>query len=350
MPFWRKETEEEKQAKLQDKIRKEEERIRQQQTIKALESGEIPPIARERIEREVAMGRNFFTSDLSTREYLLTKEAGFITIGQVMGTSFYKTGFWGCFNQFQRNTGELTVVTQSTSNARLIAVNRLKQEAKLLGASGVIGVRIQKKVHAWSSGITEFTAFGTAISIPDWPKNEEPFTSSLNGQEFWQLYKAGYLPRSLVMGVCCYYMHMDWNTRQTIFGWFAPNQEVSIFSRGYTEAVKRANSRMQTELAAVKADGAVGVSIEPHMQTIEYELNDIRYYDLLLNYVILGTAVSAHPEKEQKHESPLLCLDLRTGSFGRLGSSSKSGNYWDMAGKELIDELGGEEETSYVDY
>lgn len=334
MPFWRKESDADKKA-----------RLAQEEALAALERGDIPPIARERILREKGYGKNFFASDLTVREYLLTKEAGFQTLGQVMGTSFFKIGFWGMFNRFQGSTGELPQVTQAISNSRSKAVDRMRQEAKLLGASGVIGVRVQKKAHAWSSNITEFTAFGSAIKIPDWPDNEEPFTSALNGQEFWQLYKAGYLPRSVVMGACAYYIHMDRQTRQTLYGWFAPNQEVYSFTEGYRSAVKLANLRMQTELALLKADGAVGVTIDPGIETIEYEINDQSYHDILLNYAILGTAVSAHPEKEQKHESPLLCLNLSTRSWGRLGASSESdGSYWEAAGQNLIDEFDDDDE------
>ena len=88
MWLFRKETDEEKQQKQ-----------RQQEAVDALNRGEIPPIAKERILHENAQGRNFFSSDLTTREYLLVREAGIQTVGQVMGTAFYKVGFWGFFNR-----------------------------------------------------------------------------------------------------------------------------------------------------------------------------------------------------------------------------------------------------------
>lgn len=59
---------------------------------------------------------------------------------------------------------------------------------------------------------------------------------------------------------------------------------------------------------------------------------------MLLNYTIMGTAVSA-PEKEQKHQSPLLVLNLANKKFERLGSSAEyDGSYWDYAGANLIDD------------
>lgn len=328
MPFWRKETDEEKQANA-----------RQKETMQALERGEIPPVARQRIMREQAYGKKFFASDLSSREFLLAREAGLQTIGQVMGTSFFKIGFFGSFNSYELRTRELSQITQTLMDARTVAVDRMRQEAQLLGASGVIGVKVKAKRHAWSSNITEFTAFGSAIRIPDWPAEEGPFTSSLNGQEFWQLYKAGYLPLSIVMGACAYYMHMDDYTRQALYGWFSPNQEVDNYTHGFNLAAAKANARMLAELDSLKADGAVGITVDPGMETIEYELNNMKYTDILLNYVVLGTAVSAHPEKEQKHAAPLLCLDLASGKYRGLGRSAEAyGNYSDIAAEALIDE------------
>lgn len=329
MPFWRKESEADKEA-----------RLRQEAAVKALQSGDIPPIARERIIREKNYGKKFFSSDLSTREYLLTKEAGFETIGQVMGTAFFKIGFWGYFNRWQSGTGELTQVTRAISDSRSTAVERMKLEAKLLGASGVIGVRLTRKDHAWASNLTEFTAFGTAIRLPGWPQDAEPFTSSLNGQEFWQLYRSGYLPKSLIMGVCAYYMHMDPETRRTLYSWFAPNREVANFTSGYNMAARLANKRLYAEITRVGADGAVGVKIDPGIETIEYEINDTSYHDILLNYVILGTAVSSDPRKEQRHAPPLLCLNLAKGTWGNLSSSSHKdpGSFFEAAGKDLVDQ------------
>ena len=42
-------------------------------------------------------GKSFFSSDLSTNEYLLMREAGCDPLGLVMGTSFYQVGFYRNF-------------------------------------------------------------------------------------------------------------------------------------------------------------------------------------------------------------------------------------------------------------
>ena len=329
MPFWKNKREEE---------REQQAKMRESAALQALAQGDIPPIAKERILREKERS-NFFCSDLSTREYLLTREAGFKPMGQVMGTSFFRIGFWGSFSAYRTYTGELTEITRAITQARATAVDRMFQEAKLFGASGVIGVHVKIKSHDWASNMTEFTAYGTAIKIPGYPEGEPPFTSSLNGQEFWQLYKAGYLPRSIVMGACAYYIHMDQTTRQQLYTWLGTNREVSIFTEGYRHAARVCDWRLRDEILALQADGAVGVSINPGMEIIEYERNDVSYVDMLLNYTIMGTAVSAHPEREQNHQSPLLVLNLASKKYERLGSSADyDGDEWNYAGGNLMDD------------
>src|SRR5271155_6159934 len=85
----------------------------QEATVQALEQGELPPLARKRIEERNALGSKFFTSDLSTREYLLCREAGFETISQVMGSCFYKVGFRGYYARRWTGTGELANLTHA---------------------------------------------------------------------------------------------------------------------------------------------------------------------------------------------------------------------------------------------
>ena len=55
--------------------------------------------AAERLEAYRTAGGRFFTSDLSVNELMLTRQAGFRPLTQVMGSCFYRTGWqsypWG---------------------------------------------------------------------------------------------------------------------------------------------------------------------------------------------------------------------------------------------------------------
>lgn len=293
-------------------------------TQRALEQGQIPYRARHRLEMQRQSGSDFFTSDLSCREYLLTQEAGYQPLGLVMGTAFCQVSFFGFFRSYRTTTGELTAISAAQLMARERAVARLQQEAALLGANGVIGVRLKRNQESWHQRTMEFTAVGTAIRIPNRDPDPQPFTSDLSGQEFWQLHQAGYYPRGLVFGVCSYYVHTDWSTRSlTRGGLFGPgssqNQEIQSYTQGFQTARHLAMERLKTDLQKHRATGAVGMKIEMGVEDIEYEINDVTYHDLLAHFVAVGTSISPDPMPvESASKSPLTIYDLAAGKTRHL--------------------------------
>ncbi len=311
MPFWRKETEHEKLT-----------RQIQEAAVKALESGQLPAIARHRLENQAKLGDSFFTSDLTSREYLLSREAGYKTLSQVMGSAFVSISLFGMFNSGRR-TGELTSVTQAHLYARQMAVQRMQMEAEVLGATGVISVELTMRNYDWSSQLVEFTALGTAIQVPGRPAGEEPFTSNLSGQEFWQLHQAGYWPRGLAFGICSYYIYTDPQTRKTMYNWWGgnnlANREITLYTQGFYEARERAMGRLVNDIRLHKAEGAVGMSIDQRLEDVEYEVNDVTYHDVLVHFAALGTAVEKDrlPTRSPR-QSPLLIYDLASGKTSEL--------------------------------
>ncbi|HEY8072629.1 MAG TPA: YbjQ family protein, partial [Labilithrix sp.] len=123
----------------------------------------LPQHAAERIQRmrgATPGGQRFFTSDLSVKEFLLVREAGFDCLGLVMGSSIYHVGY----QQSGYSTNmEMGVLTQAMYQARELAMARMEEEAHELGADGIIGVRLTVNRHAWGESLVEFVAIGTAI-------------------------------------------------------------------------------------------------------------------------------------------------------------------------------------------
>jgi uncharacterized protein YbjQ (UPF0145 family) len=306
--FWKPDTEEELQAAALAASRVEQ----QKEAIKALSSGDIPPIAKERILKHNGRTDPFFSSDLSVNEFLLMKESGVEIISQVMGTCYYNVGFFAGVG-VGRYTGEMTGLTAAQSHSRLLAMQRMQQEAKLLGASGVVGVRLKVKRPDLGQRHTEFTAYGTAVRIAGYPSNAEPFTSNLSGQEFWQLHKAGYRPVGVVMGCCSFYVFSDWQTRRQQTGFFrsAPNQEITKYTQSFYDARELSMSRLDAELIQLSADGAIGVDVDFQIEEIEYELNRTTQIDLLLHYTALGTAIVK--SEAIPAQAPLIYIDLSKG-------------------------------------
>lgn len=204
----------------------------------------------------------FFTSDLSVDEFLLVEQAGFEALGLVLGSSIYHVGF-----QWQRwsVSQELPVLTRAMYEARELAMTRMEEEADLLGADGVVGVRLVFKEYAMEEGVLEFQAIGTAIRHREQrgvlrTKDNRPFTSDLSGQDLWKLVRAGYRPVSLAMGACVYHIaHMSFMQALKQVG---RNQEMKIYTEATYAARELALERMQAEAVQRGGAGVVGARVE----------------------------------------------------------------------------------------
>jgi uncharacterized protein YbjQ (UPF0145 family) len=204
----------------------------------------------------------FFTSDLSVDEFLLVEQAGFAPLGLVMGSSIYHVGFqWQKWSVSQ----ELVVLTKAMFEARELAMTRMEEEADLLGADGVVGVRLVFKHYALEEAVLEFQAIGTAIRHREWAgrlrtKDNRPFTSDLSGQDLWKLVRAGYRPISLAMGACVYHIaHLSFMQALKQAG---RNQELKVYTEATYAARELALERMQSEAVRRGGAGIVGARVE----------------------------------------------------------------------------------------
>src|SRR5580658_5942800 len=215
----------------------------------------LPAAAKERLERMRGTGPapTLFTSDLSVNEFLLVREAGFDPLGLVMGSSIYHIGFQMA-SIFQNQ--EMGVLTQAMYHARELAMTRMEEEADVLGADGIVGVRLEVTRYEWGEHLAEFMAIGTAIKhragdhyrTPD----NRPFTSDLSGQDFWTLLKTGFRPISLVMGTCVY--HVAHQGLMQSLKQVGKNVEMQNYTQALYDARELALSRMQAEAEAESAE------------------------------------------------------------------------------------------------
>jgi len=242
----------------------------------------------------------FFTSDLSVDEFLLVRRAGFQPLGLVMGSCIYHVGFqWQNWNQSQ----ELTVLTGAMYGARELAMTRMEEEADLLGADGVVGVRLEFKEYAMEENVLEFQAIGTAIRHEAGEHyrthDNRPFTSDLSGQDFWKLVETGYRPVSLAMGACVYHIrHMGLMQSLKTAG---RNTELPIYSEATYTARELALERMQAEAIDRGGSGIVGVRVEE--SNWGWGQNAIEFF-------AIGTAVTEHKDASPQLPSTVLTIGL----------------------------------------
>ncbi len=217
----------------------------------------VPDVGRARLEQNK---RGLFTSDLSVNEFLLVKDAGFDPLGLVVGSSIYHIGYQ---QSSWRQSQEMEVLSQAMYHARELAMTRMEEEADSLGADGVVGVRLDIGRYEWGEHMAEFIAIGTAIKHREGKlhraPNGRPFTSDLNGQDFWTLMRAGHRPVGMVMGSCVYHVaHRGFLQSMKQAG---QNVELVNFTQALYDARELAMERMQAEAEALQAEGIVGVQL-----------------------------------------------------------------------------------------
>jgi len=262
----------------------------------------LPEAARARLQnmRGTGAAPRLFTSDLSINEFLLVREAGFDPVGLVMGSSIYHIGFQQ--RNFYQNQ-ELEVLTQAMYQARELAMTRMEEEADILGADGIVGVRLDVTRYDWGANMAEFMAIGTAIKHRAGGNyrtvDKRPFTSDLSGQDFWTLLKAGYRPCALVMGTCVY--HVAHQGMMQSLKQMGRNIEMPNYTQGLYDARELALSRMQAEAEREQAAGIVGAQVKE---------NSHGWDSHIIEYFAVGTAVTPisidHEVPEPSMVLPLL--------------------------------------------
>lgn len=275
----------------------------------------LPEHAVERLSRGAKTEKGFFTSDLTVNEFVLLHQAGFEPLGLVMGTSMYQIGYQRA--GWTQNT-EMDVLTQAMYNARELAMTRMEEEADVLGADGIVGVRLDVIRHAWGASMAEFMAIGTAVKASqpgEWrSQGGRPFTSDLSAQDFWTLLRSGHRPLALVMGTCVYHV-----AHRGVGQWFKQvlrNAEMTNFTQALYDARELALERMQDEALAVDSRGIVGVTIEE--RTYGWDAHVIEYF-------AVGTAITPTDGKAEAIPPPGFIISLNDAPRDKIVRSAPAG-------------------------
>lgn len=261
----------------------------------------LPAYAKTRLNamRQTGTQKGLFTSDLSVNEFLLVREAGFDAVGLVVGSSIYHIGWQ---QPALTQSRELETLTQAMYHARELAMTRMEEEADMLGADGIVGVRLDIGRHEWGQHLAEFIAIGTAIRHREGEHyrapNGRPFTSDLSGQDFWTLLRAGYRPVSLVMGNCVY--HVGYQGLNQWFKQIGQNCEMPTYTQAIYDAREHALARMQADAEQLKADGIVGAQVTEKSHG---------WGSHVIEYFALGTAIMA-TRADHEIPAPQLILPL----------------------------------------
>jgi uncharacterized protein YbjQ (UPF0145 family) len=276
----------------------------------SFEDGGLPESARERVQQAAARGGAFFTTTFSVAEMAVARLAGYEPLGQVMGSSVYHVGWSGLL---AADAGELGGVTHARRDSFFRSLGRMAEEARLLGAHAVVGVRLDVRGYEWSGELSEFTAVGTAVRVSG-PVPERPALSNLTVQQLYKLELAGLWPIDVVMGNSAWRnLHADCAADGR---WL--NTELPAHTACIDHARAAAQKRFKDAIASTNAHGVVAVTVDRRFHESEWEQNNSQHTEFKAEVVLLGTAVTRL--REPRLPRPRLILDLAGGQRVDLGA------------------------------
>ena len=284
----------------------------------------LPQVALDRLARASSSGVR--TSLLSVPSAASAKVVGLDPIGEVMGCivqhvgwqGWSGCGYWrGPSNLQTTQFGSYQPYVDAVRHGYDTALRRLADEAKLLGADGVIDIRLS--VTMLGRDNYEYVALGSAVRLGDARSGlgtfpvalPVPFLTELSGADVAKLMLAGWMPTAIVYGIALAVRHDDWLTTRQTQGW--ANAEVT----GFTELsghVRHQARKIVTAQTAQKAAGGALIT-SSSMRIWEQEPSD-GHRDHLAECRMFGAAVVRFPRPGVRSGPPPLSylpLNTRTG-------------------------------------
>lgn len=203
--------------------------------------------------------RTLIMSGISGNELFCLQNKGLSPGSLVVGNSVQSLGYLGTMFANARLAlgGESVGITQAIHDGRLMAIDRMRQEAGQLGAIGVGGVG--SNVRSFAKNI-EFVSTGSAIMGANGPSKVEPFTSSFDGRGLYCIIDADYRPKRFVFGNIAYSIGIArswWGRMKTYF-----KGEIKEYSDAMNKTRHAALERLEQEAYKSGANAVLGVNVE----------------------------------------------------------------------------------------
>ena len=225
-----------------------------------------------------------WSSGLSTNDFAACVESGLQPLGFVQGCSVVSWSFYGAgamtgnalFSSYRQPSGyfeqfncphgfvsnehrqygmnyEKTWIEGAWTTAFAGAFTRLVDEAKGLGAHGVIGI-VERTEHHSESSAYEFSLSGTAVGVEGIAPPSTPFTTFLAGQKLNKLVEAGFAPVSIALSLVSIGVYAscitEYQLRGGAWGWGGvPTGEIDQLARAHGAARSMARENVRHQLA-----------------------------------------------------------------------------------------------------
>ena len=265
--------------------------------IRRMRAGGVPDSAERRLAEltKSGMTSSFFTAS----EFAVAESSGIEVVGQVIGVSHCELSV-GVIRRTRGPTGRLprgssawrerSGPIKSWTTARTHALDRLRTQAKILDANGVLGITAKLIEEDTEPGFVQVVLTGTAVRIPtaSSPKESQPVLGLISPQEFCLLRQAGVE----VVGVAGSYSSVQVTpgsvTRRVLARGLtrARSQELEDLTVGVYEARRLAVERLRADAKALNATGVIGADISRSLD--EHHISAQR---TTVNVHLLATAV-----------------------------------------------------------
>ncbi len=298
------------------------EKQRQQADLSLLAMGGIPTQAKARLKEIGANDASeiLFTSDLAPEEAALLRREGFRARGLVTGSAMYHVGqaYASAYQDSQVN-----VLSNAYDEVTRLAVSRMKQELQLIGAHGVVGVRLELVRHEWADATVEVQVIGTAVEGPGIAPSD-PWMCDLSGQEWYALHRAGYQPAGLVWGHCAWFILTTQQDEWIHQSW--SNEEMTHWSHALGQARSIAMQSLIAQTQRQRGIGVAGMKITRRLDEVRlYGSDDNPAYEREhhnLVVAMIGTAIKLRPGAPASVTPTVEVLSLLDGRLSSVGLGS----------------------------
>jgi uncharacterized protein YbjQ (UPF0145 family) len=205
-------------------------------------------------------------------------DAGYTPIKFVFGNVAYSMGVGGGLLGSLKSLGrgEIREYSDVFNHTRHLALERIVNEARSVGANAVVG--IETTVLPFK-GVHEMMMMGTASLNSHLPSvhANEPVTSDLTCEETWNMTNLGYYPMKLVLGTAVYSLGVMGGLKAA-FKSLARGEINDLTSLIY-DAREHAIGLVEDQASAIGAEDVVGIKTHIHE------------FGSLIEFMAIGTAV-----------------------------------------------------------
>lgn len=261
-----------------------------------------------------------YSSFLSPADLAVARDAEIEPVGQVVGLcaglvtpGYRRTTRPGQGRarvgtpRWRERTGPVT----AWSAMRSRALDRLTQQATLIGANAVVGITTERWLDSEDEpeegGVAAQTQFsGTAVRVRSLRSREKPVLTLASAQELWAMLRAGVEPVGIAGGFASVETQPSSETIAASVG--TPNVELEDLTASVYEVRRLAMQRLVAEARGLRPDGLLGVDLD--LEGIEPRRS--RLPRLTLTVHVLATAVRRAGSAAAASPSAVVGLAERT--------------------------------------